>query len=226
MTTTATLTTMTALARFRDAEDAVRKAFAPTANLAAEIGREASRMATATEQISRQVSATRQTLESFVRWAGEVERSGRSAEVARLGREARRIARGNTRISVTLARLLTHLRANGQTLSADLVTAALRGDADALTYWEGVAGHDDGLGLVVLTMLEEIDGMRADADALAAEVADLVASVTLTDLPETAEPIPPPRITLAGSLDLNAPPVASPSATAGNVHTAERSPMR
>lgn len=212
--------------RFRRTEDAVRKSLAPSAFLAVDLGREVARAATATETLTRQLSATRDALDGIVRWAGEIERQGKSAEVARLGREARRIARGNTRISVTLARLLTALRDNGQTLSADLVTSALLGDPDALAYWHGVVGKDDGLALVVVTILEDLEGMRADADALAAEVADLVASVSLTDLPDTAEPIPPPRITLAGSLDLHAPPVAALSATAGIVLTAERSPMR
>ena len=212
--------------RFRLTSEALRLAMTPTIRAAERASRDAYALASATEGLTRSLSATRRTLESLTRWSAEIERSGKSAEVARLGRAARRIARGNTRISVSLARLLTHLRANGQTYSADLVTAALLGDADALTYWQGVAGHDDGLGLVVLTMVEEIDGMRADADALAEEVASLVASVTLTDLPETAEPIPPPRITLAGSLDLNAPPVAPTSAIAGNVRPAKRSPMR
>ena len=212
--------------RFRQTSEAFRVAMTPAVLMAERASRDAYALASASEQITRSMSATRKTLESLVRWSAEIERSGKSAEVARLGRAARRIARGNTRISVTLARLLTHLRANGQTVSADLVTAALLGDADAITYWQGVAGHDDGLGLVVVTMLEDLDGMRADAESLAAEVASLVASVTLTDLPETAEPIPPPRITLAGSLDPNAPPVASLSATAGNVRPAKRSPMR
>ena len=212
--------------RFRQSSDAFRAAMSPTVHAVESASRDAAALAAASERLSRSLSPSVRALDSLVRWAGEVERSGRSAEVARLGRTARRIARGNTRISVALARILTHLRASGQTFSADLVTAALLGDPDALAYWQGVAGHDDGLGLVVLTMLEEIDGMRADADALAAEVATLVASVALTDLPETAEPLPPPRISLAGSLDLHAPPVAPRSATAGTVLTANGSPMR
>lgn len=220
----------TAAERFRQTEDALRKAFTPTAILAAEIGREASRMATATEQISREVAASRKALEQVSRWAAEyrAEHAERSAQVARLRRDARRISRGNARISVTLTRLLTYLRDHGETWTADLVTLALQGDPDALRYWHTAEDHGapEDITAAVLSLLQDLAALRADADALAAEVAALVASVTLTDLPETAEPIPPPRITLAGSLDPNAPPVASPSATAGNVLTANGSPMR
>lgn len=227
MTTTTTYDAMaSALQRFGQTETAIRNAFTPTANLTAALGRDIAHAVTVTEQVSQQVSITVQTLDGLVRWAGEAERTGRSAQIARLGSEARRITRGNTRISVALVRLLTHLRGNGQTFTADLVAAALLGDADALAYWQGVVGRDDGTALVVLTMLEEIDGMRDDALALAAEVAEVAAALSLTDIPETAEPIPPPRILLAGSIDLCAPPAALVSATAGNVLPGERLPMR
>lgn len=150
---------------------------------------------------------------------------GRADQIARLGRDARKIARGNTRISVAVARYLSFLRDRGRDYTADLVALALRGDLDARREWEAMAEDGDPDALVVLGILQDLDGMIADAEGLAAEVAALVASVTLTDLPETAEPIPPPRITLTGSLDLHAPPVAAMSATAGNVLPANRSPM-
>ena len=79
--------------------------------------------------------------------------------------------------------------------------------------------------LAVLDLLAELDALTHAAEELAAAVAELVSSVSLSQIPETAEPIPPPRSVLAGSLDLNAPPAAASSATSGNVLPVTRSPM-
>jgi len=211
-----------AVDRFLQAENAMRESLEPLARMTLDLGAEAARVASVTETISRQVTATTTALERLTRQA----RPGRSEDLSHLTREARRIARGNTRISVTVARYVSFLHARGRHYTADLVALALRGDADARAYWEDALAQGDPDALVVVTVLEDLDGMREDADALAAEVAHLVASATLTDLPETAEPIPPPRLCLAGSIDLCAPPAQTVSATAGNVLPAERSPMR
>ena len=224
--------------RMRTAADTFREALTPAYLMAERATRDTYALASGTERVQQMVTASTRALRGLTSsahfWpaldhhgtAVTAALYGRSEEIARLGRDARKIARGNTRVSVSVARYLSFLHDHGRTYTADLAALAFRGDLDARREWESMAEAGDPDALVVVTILQEIDGMRADAEHLAAEVAALVASVTLTDLPDTAEPLPPPRITLTGSLDLHAPPVASPSATAGNVLTANGSPMR
>lgn len=209
--------------RFRQDEDAIRKALAPTERLADSITREVGRMESTSQRITRQVSATAEALEALSRHLGRDH--GRAGALARLTRKGRRITRGNARLSVSVARYLSDLTGSGRVITADLAARALEGDAEARREWQDLADLGDPDAATVLGFLADLGRMQAEADALAADTAALVASVGLADLPETAEPVAPPRITLAGSLDLNAPPVAAWSATAGNVRPARRSPM-
>ena len=217
-----------AVDRFLQAETAMRESLEPVARMARDLGAEVARMASASETVARQIAATSEALRS-VRQASHPAFSNRggehSASLARLDREARRIAHGNAHLGVRIAYLLTLLRENGYTARADLVARALRGDEDVCAAFTLRAEEGDELALLVLEILSDLDALQAQADALAAEVAHLVASATLTDLPETAEPVPPPRLSLAGSIDLCAPPRRAISATAGNVRPVERSPM-
>jgi hypothetical protein len=218
-----------AVDRFLQAETAMRESLEPVARMARDLGAEVARMASASETVARQITASMDALRS-VRQASHPAFSnrggGHSASLARLDREARRIAHGNARLGVRIAYLLTLLRENGYTARADLVARALRGDEEIRAAFTVRAEEGDEVALLVLEILSDLNALQARADALASEVAHLVASATLTDLPETAEPAPPPRLSLAGSIDLCAPPAQTVSATAGNVLPAERSPMR
>lgn len=214
--------------RFRQTSEAFRDAIAPTILATERASRDAYALATASEQVTKSLSASVRALQGLRR-SGHPSMAhlhGRPEDLTRLDREARRVAHGNALLGVRIARLLGDLLVHGRTYTADLAALAFRGDAEAREEWEALAEDGDPTALAVVDLLRDLDALTDAADALAAEVASLVSAATLTDLPETAEPIPPPRITLAGSLDLNAPPVASQRATAGNVLTAERSPMR
>jgi hypothetical protein len=219
----------TAVERILQAEAAMRESLEPVARMARDLQAEASRMATASETVSRQIAASMDALRS-VRQSAHPAFSSRggehSATLGNLTREGRRIAHGNARVSVRIAYLIRTLREEGYTLQADLVARALRGDEEVRDAFTARAEEGHPVAVIVLEILADLDTLQAQADALAAEVAHLVASATLTDLPETAEPIPPPRLSLAGSIDLCAPPARAFSATAGNVLPAERSPMR
>jgi hypothetical protein len=218
-----------AVDRFLQAENAMRESLEPVARMARDLGEEVARMASASEVISRQVSASMAALRSvrqsshpaFANRGGE-----HSATLGHLTREGRRISHGNARVSVRIAYLIRTLREMGYTAQADLVARALRGDEEIRDAFTARAEEGHPVALEVLAILADLDALQAQADALAAEVAHVVASAALTDLPETAEPIPPPRLCLAGSIDLCAPPAQTVSATAGNVLPAERSPMR
>lgn len=205
--------------------DAIRAAFAPTL-LAAENATRAH--VAVTEKVSKSLAATVRALQGLRREGHPAMSSyrGRAEDLTRLDREARAIAHGHARIGVRVTRLLAALLTSGRNHSADLAALAFRGDPEARAEWRHLLAEGDPLALVVVEILTDLERLEADADALAAEVAALVAAPYLTGLPETAEPPPPPRISLAGSLEPCAPPVASWSATAGTVLPAFRSPMR
>lgn len=214
--------------RFRQSADAFRDAITPTLLATERASRDAYALATASERVSKSLSASVRALQGLRR-SGHPSMAflhGRPEDLTRLDREARRVAHGNALLGVRIARLLGDLLVHGRTYTADLAALAFRGDAEAREEWETLAEDGEATALAVLDLLADLDALTAAADALAAEVAALVSAATLSDLPETAEPIPPPRITLAGSLDPHAPPVAASRATAGNVLTAGRSPMR
>lgn len=218
-----------AVDRLLQTEKSMRGNLEPLARMAADLGAEVARMATATETISRQVSASMAALR-FVRQSSHpafTNRGGeRSADLARITRGGRRIARGNARVAVRITYLIRLLREEGYTFQADTVARAFLGDEEIRDAFTARAEEGHPVALEVMAILADIDALQAQADALADEVAHLVASATLTDIPETAEPTPPPRLSLAGSIDLCAPPRRAISATAGNVLPAERSPMR
>ena len=214
--------------RFRQTSEAFRVAMTPAVLMAERASRDAYALTEASERVSKSLGASMRALQGLRR-SGHPSVAllhGRPEDLIRLDREARSVAHGNALLGVRISRYLGSLIVRGRTYTADLAALAFRGDAEARAEWESLAEDGNPDALAVLDLLAALDALTSAADSLAAEVASLVASVALTALPETAEPIPPPRITLAGSLDLNAPPVAPVSATAGNVRPAKRSPMR
>lgn len=218
----------TAAERFRLTSEAVRDALTPAYVMATRASRDAYALTAASDHVAQSLSASMQALQGL-RLSGHPSVAllhGRPEDLTRLDREARAVAHGNALLGVRIARYLGGLLARGRAYTADLAALAFRGDAAARAEWEALAEDGDADALSVLDLLSALDALTDAADALAAEVAALVSAASLSGLPETAEPLPPPRITLAGSLDLNAPPVASRSATAGNVLPAIGSPMR
>lgn len=227
VTPPAYLAMRSAAERLQADADAIRETFAPTL-LAAENATRAH--VAVTEKVTKSLAATVRALQGLRR-SNHPSMSfspGRAEDLTRLNREARAIAHGNARIGVRVTRLLGALLVSGGygQASADLAALAFRGCPDARAEWRQRLAEGDPLALVVVEILTDLERLEAKADALAAEVAALVAAPYLTGLPETAEPPPPPRIHLAGSLEPCAPPVASWSATAGTVLPAFRSPMR
>lgn len=213
--------------RMRTAADTFRDAISPAYAMAEKASRDAYTLTAASERVQRSLSATVTALQGLRR-SGHPSMAflyGRPEDLTRLDREARRVAHGNALLGVRIARYLGGLLSHGKTYTADLAALAFRGDEEARREWEAMAEDGNAEALAVLDLLAELDALTHAAEELAAAVAELVSSVSLSQIPETTEPTPPPRLVLAGSLDLNAPPVAASSATAGNVLPVTRSPM-
>lgn len=214
--------------RMQETADAIRENLSPAYVMAQKAAGNAYRMAEASERVTRTLSESVRALQGLRRSGHPSVATlyGRPEDLTRLDREARTVAHGNALLGVRIARYLGGLLVRGRTYTADLAALALRGDADARREWEDMAEDGNADALAVLDLLADLDALTAAADALAGEVAALVSEVSLSQIPETTEPIPPPRLVLSGSLDVHAPPVAPCSATAGNVRPAGRSPMR
>lgn len=180
------------------------------------LGREASRIAmtttglqhTAQEIVTQITEPARKAAEGIAAHRHRLAAAGRSHRLASLDADARRIAHGHGVIAVRIAHLIADLHAQGRDYEADLVAAALRGDEVALRDIGSLVGEGSPLGLLVLAIATDLDALTDAVTVFTTEVADLIAEVSAADLHDLTDPLPPPRMTLAGSVDTTAPPAA------------------
>lgn len=130
----------------------------------------------------------------------------RARMLARVRREALRIARGNDALAVDVQRLTAQLLGRGWELAPAQVAAALAGDVDALDMWRDMAADGDDLARQVLDLIAR----RDELDAAVSHVVEMYLDAMLPAMLDAleVEHEPPPAVAVRGSIERNGPNAA------------------